>query len=56
MKKNQKISQTDKFIETSRALGCDESEEVFDEKLKALMAVKPMTQAQVKKKAKKKKS
>ncbi len=48
-------SQKDKFIETARALGCDESGEAFDAKLKKLMTVKPMTQEQVKKKVKKKK-
>jgi hypothetical protein len=49
-----KGKQVDKFIETARALGCDESEEAFDAKLKKLMTVKPMTNAQVKRKAKKK--
>jgi len=48
----QKQSQKDKFIETARALDCDESEEAFDAKLKALMTVKPMTQKQVKTKKK----
>ena len=29
-------SQVDRFKETARALGCDESEAAFDEKLKAI--------------------
>ncbi len=53
-KKDASQSQKDKFIETARALGCDESEEAFAEKLKALASVKPMTNEGVKKKAKKK--
>jgi hypothetical protein len=46
-------TQKEKFIAAARAAGCDESEEAFDAKLKKLMTVKTMTQAQVKKKAKK---
>jgi hypothetical protein len=34
-------SQRDKFIETARALGCDEDEAAFDEKLKAIARQKP---------------
>ncbi len=52
---NKEKSQLDKFKEAARAAGCDESEEAFDAKLKALVTVKPMTNEQVKKKAKKKK-
>ena len=52
--KDKKNLQLKKFQDTARSLGCDESEEAFDAKLKALMTVKPMTQAQVKNKAKKK--
>jgi predicted transcriptional regulator len=48
-------SQKEKFIAAARAAGCDESEEAFDAKLKALLTHKPMTQAEVKKKAKRKK-
>ena len=51
-KKQKSLSQIQNFIKTARELGCDESEEAFDTKLKALMTVKPMTQKQVKKKAK----
>lgn len=46
MKKSIKIpdsSQKGKFIETARVLSCDESEEAFDKKLKAIASVKPMT-------------
>ena len=48
-------TQKEKFIEASRAAGCDESEEAFDAKLKALVTVKPMTQVEIKQKAVKKK-
>lgn len=54
-KQTSSTTQKEKFIKAARALGCDESDEAFDAKLKALMTVKPMTQAQVKKKAKKSK-
>ena len=30
-----------RFVETARALGCDESEEAFDEKLKTVARHKP---------------
>lgn len=40
MNKDDKSSQSEKFIETARALGCDESEEAFAEKLKAITGVK----------------
>ena len=33
--------QDDRFNETARALGCDEDEAVFDEKLKAIAKQKP---------------
>lgn len=46
--------QGQKFIETARALGCDESEEGFAKKLKAISSVKPTAHNEVKKKAKKK--
>ena len=34
-------SQHDRFIETARALGCDEDEAAFDEKLKVIARHKP---------------
>lgn len=34
-------TQNEKFIELARQLECDESEAVFDEKLKKLAKVKP---------------
>ena len=34
-------SQHARFIETARALGCDESEAAFDEKLKVIAKAKP---------------
>ncbi len=49
------VSQRDKFIKAAKEHGCDESETAFDAKLKALVTVKPMTNDQVKKKAKKRK-
>ena len=33
--------QHSRFIETARALGCDEDEATFDEKLKAVVGPKP---------------
>ena len=30
-------SQHDRFVETARSLGCDENEDAFDEKLKAIV-------------------
>ncbi len=34
-----------RFIETARALGCDEDEAAFDEKLKAIARQKPKNDA-----------
>ena len=34
-------SQHARFVETARELGCDESEEAFDEKLKAIARHRP---------------
>ena len=34
-------SQVSRFIETARALGCDESEAAFDKKLKVIARHKP---------------
>jgi len=34
-------TQHDRFIETARALGCDEDEAAFDEKLKVIARHKP---------------
>lgn len=47
-----KDEQIEQFIQTARELGCDESEEGFAAKLKAIASVKPMTNAEVQKKAK----
>jgi len=54
-KKQHNRPQSQKFIEAARAAGCDESEEAFDKTLRALITVKPMTNAQVKNKAKRQK-
>ena len=37
--------QFDRFIETARALGCDEDEAAFDEKLKVIVRQKPKSEA-----------
>ena len=37
----QSKDQFDRFLETARALGCDESEAGFDEKLKVIARRKP---------------
>ena len=55
MQKTNQKTQKDKFIETARALGCDESEAAFDAKLKKLLSHKPISNEQVKKQAKKRK-
>ena len=39
--KPEKESQHARFVETARELGCDESEEAFDEKLKVIARHKP---------------
>lgn len=36
-----KASQSDKFRQTARELGCDESEEAFDAKLRTIAKQKP---------------
>lgn len=38
---NTETHQIDRFIETARALGCDEDRAAFDEKLKAIVRHKP---------------
>ena len=38
-------SQHDRFLETARALGCDADEAAFDEKLKAVVGPKAVSQA-----------
>jgi hypothetical protein len=38
-------SQHDRFVETARALGCDESEAAFDEKLRQIARYKPAPKA-----------
>lgn len=51
-KKKRDSEQRAAFIRTAREHGCDESEATFMETVRNLAAVKPMTNAQVKKKAK----
>lgn len=41
-------SQYARFVETARKLGCDESEEAFDEKLKAIARHRPKSEANAK--------
>ncbi len=38
METKSQTAQSEKFIETARAIGCDESEAAFKERLKKLMA------------------
>jgi hypothetical protein len=38
-------TQHDRFVEAARALGCDEDEAAFDEKLKAITRSKPKSEA-----------
>lgn len=38
-------SQHDRFIETARALGCDEDEAAFNEQLKVIVRQKPKSEA-----------
>jgi hypothetical protein len=45
-----KNNQKEKFIETARALGCDESEEAFNAKLKAIASVNTAEKPAAKKK------
>jgi hypothetical protein len=40
--------QIKRFIQTARELGCDESQESFDAKLKTIVSVKPITNVDVK--------
>lgn len=44
MKKPSDEDQFRRFVETARALGCDEDETAFDEKLKAVARQKPKDQ------------
>ena len=39
------LSQSERFIETARALGCDESEAAFDDKLRQIASYKPPSKA-----------
>lgn len=55
MKKKTDIGQKDKFIAAARELGCDMTQEEFAKTLKGIASVKPMTNAEVQKKAKAKK-
>ncbi len=45
-------SQYDRFVETARALGCDEDEAAFDEKLKVIARQKPKGEPDTKKRPK----
>jgi hypothetical protein len=38
-------TQSERFIETARALGCDESEAAFDDKLRQIAQYKPEPKA-----------
>lgn len=40
-RKQDQSDQSRRFIETARALGCDEDEAAFDEKLKQIATAKP---------------
>jgi hypothetical protein len=40
-----KKTQHERFIETARALGCDEDEAAFDEKLRRIATAKPKPRA-----------
>ncbi len=51
-----KKSQKEKFITAAKELGCDMTQEEFAKTLKDIAKVKPMTNAEVKKKAKKKRT
>ncbi len=44
----QEKTQIDRFIETARALGCDEDPVAFDEKLKVIAGHKPQAEPQAK--------
>ena len=50
MSKNLKATEDQhaRFIETARALGCDESEAAFDEKLKVIARHKPKAEPDTK--------
>ncbi len=41
MNPEERKAQYARFLETARALGCDEDEAAFDEKLKAIATAKP---------------
>lgn len=43
---SEKLSQTDRFIETARALNCDEDLAAFDEKLAVVARAKPKDEGQ----------
>ena len=53
MKKEKQSTDKQRFIAAAHDLGCDMSQEDFAKTLKGIASVKPMTNAQVKKKAKK---
>lgn len=48
-KNSQQSQQRDKFVEAARALGCDDSEEAFNKKLKAVASAPPPKDAPKKK-------
>jgi hypothetical protein len=50
--KPSKKTQKERFIETARALGCDEDEAAFDEKLKRIATAKPKSKMLMKPKRK----
>ena len=41
VEKSAEQTQNDRFIEVARAIGCDETEATFDEKLKGIARQKP---------------
>ncbi len=45
MPKQPELEQSARFLETARALGCDEDEAAFDEKLKGIARQKPKDDA-----------
>jgi len=48
-------NQSEKFIKAAKELGCNMTQEEFEKTLKSIASMKPMTNAELKKKAKKKK-
>ena len=50
--KDQKQSQSQRFIDKTRELGCDEDDKAFDDKLRRIAKAKPAEKAKTKKPAK----